>query len=550
MKHNKAIVMPFLSPIVAKQRALYGLSGFGAAPGSNPLSGPPVGLGARAGATVGAEQGASIGTAVVPVIGTAIGAIVGAIGGAIAGSINKRDPEQANFDQAVALWQQNRLSVLNLANKYLPLAGLFDLNLKGSHIPIYNRYGRMGEEKFVDDLTALVYNAAQSGKITANDTPQTIMVNVVQPWIDSWGFGPMQDPHADLINLLIMGMIADYAAGLVNNWRATGGDLPKSFASIPPFSLPAPAGGTPQTPSVAAQYAPTTSVVGATITQITAPAQPAQNAPAQPAVSTPQPATVLTADGSSATATSNTAVRNAQGQTFWLGPPQVPGSNGGYQLYLNGTPVGNYAGAGIGLLNGGILYLQDTSGNWWQWTGSALTLLSGPPTPAGGIPATTAFTLPGTAAATTPSTTTVSIPAGYTLVGSANGLAAYQDPNGAVWSWNGVNMTPLTGTLTVSSTGATWQVANGQVVPNSSTLASPSLTSAAQQLYNTANPYAPPPTPVDTSSGGTTAAAVPAVAAPATAGLMSNPLTVMLGLGALGWLIFGQKKRPAGGHSS
>lgn len=196
---------------------------------------PPVGAGAGKGAEIGAAQGAAIGSKIVPGIGTAIGTVIGAIGGAIAGSINKRDPEEYNFQQAVALWQANRNAVLNIGNKYLVLAGLFDLDLKGPHIPIYLKYGRMGEQRFVTDMMNQVYQAALAGKITAKDTPQTIMANVVQPWIDAWGKGPMVDPHSDLINLILLGMIAEYVAGQEHSWTARSGDYP--FGSLPPFPL-------------------------------------------------------------------------------------------------------------------------------------------------------------------------------------------------------------------------------------------------------------------------------------------------------------------------
>lgn len=196
--------------------------------------GVPVGQGAGQGAATGASEGAAVGS-YVPVIGTAIGAIAGAVVGAIAGSINKKDPENFNFDQAVALWNANRLSVLNIGNKYLVLAGLFDLNLRNPHIPIYQKYGRMGEQRFVNDMVNVIYQAANNGQITASDTPGTIMSRIVQPWIDSWGYGPMVDPHADLINLILQGMVAEYVTGQQTNWKARGGQYP--FGGLPAFPI-------------------------------------------------------------------------------------------------------------------------------------------------------------------------------------------------------------------------------------------------------------------------------------------------------------------------
>jgi hypothetical protein len=194
----------------------------------------PVGAGAGAGAETGASQGAAIGSSFGP-IGTAIGAVAGAIGGAIAGSINKKDPEQYNFDQAVALWSANSNAVFNIGNKYLVLAGLFDLNLKNPHIPIYLRYGHMGEQKFVQDMVNVIYQAAMNGQITPADTANTVMSRIVQPWIDSWGYGPMQDPHADLIQKIILGMVAEYLSGQEGNWVARSGVAPNW--SLPPFPI-------------------------------------------------------------------------------------------------------------------------------------------------------------------------------------------------------------------------------------------------------------------------------------------------------------------------
>jgi len=214
-----------------------GLAGLG-------LTGSQAGTGVKAGVSAGATAtsiGAGVASAVgagaaagsvVPIIGTAIGAIVGLIA---SGVFNRKDPEAQNFDQAVAMWNQNRTSVLNIADKYLVLAGLFDLSKVGGNIPIYKKYGRMGEQRFVTDMMTRIYQAALAGQITVNDTPQSIMARIVQPWIDSWGYGPMVDAHADLINLILLGMVAEYIGGNETSWVARGGDYP--FSSLPKFPL-------------------------------------------------------------------------------------------------------------------------------------------------------------------------------------------------------------------------------------------------------------------------------------------------------------------------
>lgn len=389
-----------LGPVLSVSRRRYalpipgrGLSGCGSRTvlrgfGATSVS-PPVGAGTGAGAEIGASQGASIGSAIVPGIGTAIGAAIGAIGGAIAGSINKKDPEQYNFDNAVALWQQNPNNIYNIGNKYLPLAGLFDLSLRNPHIPIYLKYGRMGEEHFTRDLAMLVYQAAQNGQITATDTPLTIMNRVVQPWIDSWQLGPLNDPHADMINKLITGLVLDYVTGAGPQiWRARSGDLPASFASIPPFSLPTrsqlptasptpspqPIGG-PDTGTVVI----TPSVVSTTPPAVGAPLSAAMDAATGKMISLPAGATFggLTADGK------------------WL------------VVYASGSRAGTYE-----LFNGALT----------PYTGSSV-LPSGQLVGAPSIP----------------------IPAGYTITTQSALLGGvtfplYSDMNGALYVWSGGEM--------------------------------------------------------------------------------------------------------------
>lgn len=220
----------------SRQYVLNRYRGLGAA-NSSIWSGPPVGAGAGAGAATGAAQGAALGTTIMPGIGTAIGAIVGAIGGAIAGAINKMDPEQHNFDQAIALWQQNPSAVFNIRNKYLALAGFFDLTQnQAGKIRIYRKYGRMGEQRFVNDLMGLVLNAAQSGQISPGDNAISVYNKIVLPWEDSWGFGPEPpNPHSGFMDNLLTGMIWDYTLGNQKNWTARSGDYP--FANLPPFTL-------------------------------------------------------------------------------------------------------------------------------------------------------------------------------------------------------------------------------------------------------------------------------------------------------------------------
>ncbi|HEV8612323.1 MAG TPA: hypothetical protein VGQ73_02360 [Gemmatimonadales bacterium] len=374
-----------------------------------------------AGGTIsGAGQGAAIGGAigsVVPIAGNVIGAALGAIvGGLMQAFGSSKAQEVQNFDQATAIYGQNPMGVLNIANKYLVLAGLFDLSpslIKGN-IPIYKKYGHMGEQRFVTDMMTLIYQAAQAGKITANDTPQSVYDRIVQPWIDGFGFGPMQDKNGDMIKLILIGMISEYVAGLQTRWYARGGDYP--FKSLPVFALPA-----------AATYSTSTSGTPTAASQAT---------PVSPPLMAPSVTTAL-----------------------------VP------------------------------------------------TTVSTP--------------------------TSVAVPAGFSLVGMANGLQAYQGPDGAFYSWSGTVMSPLTGTL-ITASGQSATIQQGYPVQPSTQYAStqPGLYSNTQAGVS---PYASSYTP--------TAAAAQAPAQ--TAGVSTSGLPAWLPWAAIGGtalLLFATARPLRGGN--
>jgi len=272
------------------------LAGFGdlLSTAGNTVTGAKVGLSVGttiASATSAATAGAAAGS-FAPIIGTAIGAIVGL---ALSGAFSHRvDPEVGNFNAAVALYNsQGASGLLNIGDKYLVLAGLFDLEpsqIKGN-IPIYRKYGRMGEFKFLFDLCTQVYNAAQTGKITANDTVQSVFSKVVQPWIDSFGYGPMQDVNAGMIQTLLLGLTAEYIAGLYESrWYPVGGQA-GIWNALPPFSLPsasvaAPAGpsATPARPAAPTMPAATTTTNYTNVRTAQPAPSPPQTAPVQGSV--------------------------------------------------------------------------------------------------------------------------------------------------------------------------------------------------------------------------------------------------------------------------
>lgn len=220
-------------------------------------------------ALAGASTGAAIGS-VVPGIGTAIGALVGGAAGALSSAFGngKVAPENANWvgytgayndiakqgaaqgaspDQ-IAAAQKNMQS--QVSNPYGALAGYFDLRdnqVKGNN-PLYQQYGRMGEQKFTNDLVSQINDATKAGKIGPNDDASAIYSKVVQPWEDSWGKGQSTDSNKDAMQGLLTQMISQYEGGTASdNWLGRSGD--KAFGNLgkPPTT------GTPQSP-----YGPST----------------------------------------------------------------------------------------------------------------------------------------------------------------------------------------------------------------------------------------------------------------------------------------------------
>ena len=430
-------------------------------------AGPPIGAGAGAGAEIGAAQGASYGSVAGP-IGTVVGTVIGAIGGAIAGSIDKKDPEQYDFDQAVALWQQNRLSVLAIGDKYLVLAGLFDLNLNNPHIPIYQKYGHMGEQKFVTDMVNVIYNAAMSGQITATDTPNSVMSRIVQPWIDSWGYGPMVDPHADLINLILLGMVTEYIAGQQGNWLARSGGYP--FGSLPAFPLQTVLAASNPTP------APSVNPVGSTVPVTTPPVTQATT----PIVATQPAAPSYSASGTVVTPSypspmiTPAGTFSAQWQTF----------------LMNGAPVATWpTTAGLAYVNGQV-YRYDANGgtfvwnNGWQATNQA-------PAPGNIITSAIQSTAPSTntinpvGSTTTTPLTPAQLVASTPAIGAAVQYAPDMGANGAATALQAgltyAGKDPYNGSWILQNTasGQPYVVWQGVLEPYTSTLFAPATAAAA-----------------------------------------------------------------------
>lgn len=275
----------------------------------------------------GAVQGAKFGSVAGP-----FGAAIGAIGGAIFAALNKADQEVQNFNQAIAIANAGGPdAVLNIANKYLVLAGLFDLTpsqVKGNFSP-YNRYGRLGEQRFVTDMMTRIYQAAQAGLISPNDTIDSVYAKIVDPWIQGMGAWSQSMPNAPMLLSLIKGMIGEYGLGLQKRWLARSGDYP--FSNLPTLTFPqATAPPAPPVPTQVPQVQvpvvtapPVGPVVSVQAPVSTLPVQTAVNFPATQA---PQGSVVYTGAGGGGltSITPATTAQPAPAPTTVVPVPQMP----------------------------------------------------------------------------------------------------------------------------------------------------------------------------------------------------------------------------------
>lgn len=191
----------------------------------------------------GAEAGAAVGS-IIPGLGTALGAVIGGGIGALSSAFGNGavDPENADFEGFTKGFGkynsqgQGQAYANSVQDPYTVLAGLFDLrgNQITGNIPEYQQYGRMGEQKFVTDMTSQINDALAQGKISKTDTPQAIMSKVVDPWVSSFGKGTMNDPNGQAINDLLTSMVGQYESGnWSKQWKPVGGqDVSDPFGNV------------------------------------------------------------------------------------------------------------------------------------------------------------------------------------------------------------------------------------------------------------------------------------------------------------------------------
>jgi hypothetical protein len=183
----------------------------------------------------GAETGASIGAYYGP-IGAAIGAIGGAAFGALSSVVGpgKTDPETADWNKYLPFATKNPAIAKQVQNPYLLVAGLFDE--RSSTLPMYQKYGRMGEQKFTTDMATQINQALKAGKISKNSSADTVYNTVVAPWVGAMGKGwsGVGPEYTNATQGLLKQMTSQYISGQAQgNWKAVGGDSP--FKNLPAF---------------------------------------------------------------------------------------------------------------------------------------------------------------------------------------------------------------------------------------------------------------------------------------------------------------------------
>lgn len=167
----------------------------------------------------GAESGAEAGSAFGPV-GTVVGAVVGAAAGAVASAFGpgRMDPENVTWDNYASAFDSNPANVNGAtpAQNFQALSGIFDS--RGTSIPFYGKYGRMGENQFMLGMTQQINQAISSGQITSSASPQDIYTQVVQPWINSMSPNGWQ-PTYTAKGASEQGAVGNVLTNLISQWQ-------------------------------------------------------------------------------------------------------------------------------------------------------------------------------------------------------------------------------------------------------------------------------------------------------------------------------------------
>lgn len=181
----------------------------------------------------GASAGAAIGS-IIPGVGTAIGALAGAAIGAGSSAFGpgKEDPENLGWNAYAKQFDADPSALSTVQSPtadYQNLAGIFDS--RGSQIPIYDKYGRMGENSFLGDMGTQINDAIKSGTINAQSGNQEIYDKVIDPWVTSMaGDKGWQDTNTvegsaekGATQNLLKNLAGEYVSGQSGDWTGIDG---------------------------------------------------------------------------------------------------------------------------------------------------------------------------------------------------------------------------------------------------------------------------------------------------------------------------------------
>lgn len=213
----------------------------------------------------GLSAGAAVGSLFGP-IGTGVGAVIGGAVGAVSSLFGpgEKDPETASWDKYLPAATKNPQISQQVQNPFLLMAGLFDE--RSSTLPMYQQYGRMGENKFTSDMTTQINQALQKGTISKTDTPDTIYSKVVAPWVAGMGSGwsKVGPEYTQATQGLLKQMTAQYVQGQQGNWKAVGGQYAftgGTQGTIQPFGAMGVGSPTASPPPTAPQSPPQQSIM-------------------------------------------------------------------------------------------------------------------------------------------------------------------------------------------------------------------------------------------------------------------------------------------------
>lgn len=182
----------------------------------------------------GVSAGATVGSLFGP-IGMGVGAVIGGAVGALSSLAGpgKKDPETASWDKYLPIAMKNPDISKQVQNPFLLMAGLFDE--RSSDLPMYQKYGRMGENKFTTDMTKEINQALQNGTISKTDSADAVYSKVVDPWVKSMGSGwsNVGPEYTQATQGLLKQMTAQYIGGQQFNWKAVGGDY--NLTEVKPY---------------------------------------------------------------------------------------------------------------------------------------------------------------------------------------------------------------------------------------------------------------------------------------------------------------------------